>query len=100
MPVYEYKDTTTGEIFECLVPVHDRDKPCRPGIVRISVPRRLNVVGLTPAPTAESEAIAGFKRLEDDTDTARQFERESGFSMREAARIWKTEEPNPQPIAV
>lgn len=71
MPLYEYADPVTGQVFEEHRAIGDRDKPlvreiagrrvrCR----RVTVPRRLSVHGLRPPTTQAQRVLAGYYREE------------------------------------
>lgn len=87
MPVYQYEDARTGGVVELVRPVDRRDKvPVH--LKRVTVPRRIEVLGvrLDPGTAAASVPIA-FRRLE-ETVPYREIERQSGFKAEEIKRVW------------
>jgi hypothetical protein len=89
MPVYEFENPKTGERREMVLPVAQRD--CGPvGFLRITVPQRINVVGLAPNPhAAENQVLTTCRRLE---ETHRQgssaFRRELDFTPDQMKTLW------------
>jgi hypothetical protein len=89
MPLYEYDDLNTGRRVELVLPVNRRDN-AGPNLRRVTCPQRVCV---TPGAIADPHSADGmmpraFKDLESSGVSAREIERQSGFSREQIKRIW------------
>lgn len=86
MPIYEYKNTLTGMVEERICRFEDRDR-VPPHLVRICVPRRVNVC-FSNAPIPQNvQVLHGLKRYEQQIGTSA-LERSVGWKADDLKRIW------------
>jgi len=87
MPIYQYRNPTTGEVIERIRPVQDRDRAPR-GFARVTAPQRVAVVrGILDPETPDAAIPRALKQLEHTIDH-RAIARGSGFSTRQLREIW------------
>lgn len=92
MPIYQYRERTSGRLVELWKPVARRDE-VGPELERVTVPARVGVCGsLAPVEpnTAAHSVPRAFRQYELDHPEkgTKQIEREVGFSREHIRRVW------------
>jgi hypothetical protein len=90
MPIYEYRDPASGLMVEEFRQIPDRDRPAtvaRAGktihLPRVTVPRRLGIVGIRHGYSQAEDVLEGYRQAESKGTLRR-----SEFTPDEIKRIW------------
>ena len=88
MPIYEFRNTHTGQIEEHFRTVERRD--CvEPHLKRITVPQKVGYVGgLTEPGTAAHDVPRAFRNYELSGADVHKIQKETGYKRESIRRIW------------